>query len=76
MKSKDLRKVVFRKYKDGDGICKIFRDLNSALVLNTIKRWCKMIRDTAKLTEEQKKKQKNSLIGLVLTFKKNLVSIT
>jgi transposase len=49
MKSKDLRKVVFRKYEDGDGVCKIFRDLNSSLGLNTIKRWCKMIRDTGSI---------------------------
>jgi hypothetical protein len=45
MKSKDLQQVVFSKYEDGDGQTKIFRDLNGCLGLNTIKRWCKMIRD-------------------------------
>jgi len=49
MKSEDLRKVVFRKYEDGDGVCKIFRDLNGSLGLNTIRRWCKMIRDTGSI---------------------------
>ncbi|CAF2764913.1 unnamed protein product [Rotaria sp. Silwood2] len=49
MKSEDLRKVVFRKYEDGDGVCKIFRDLNGSLGLNTIKRWCKMVRDTGSI---------------------------
>jgi len=38
MKSEDLRKVVFRKYEDGDGVCKIFRDLNGSLGLNTFNR--------------------------------------
>jgi len=49
MKSKDLQKVIFRKYEDGDGPTKIFRDLNGSLSLDTIKRWCKMIRDTGSI---------------------------
>jgi transposase len=49
MKSKDLRKVVFWKYEDGDGPTKILRDLNGSLGLNTIKRWCKTIRDTGSI---------------------------
>ncbi|CAF2082310.1 unnamed protein product [Rotaria magnacalcarata] len=49
MKSEDLRKVAFRKYEDGDGVYKIFRDLNGSLGLNTIKRWCKMIRHTGSI---------------------------
>ncbi|CAF1539176.1 unnamed protein product, partial [Didymodactylos carnosus] len=44
--SQDLQKVVFSKYEKGDGPTKIFRDLNGGLSLATIKRWCKMIRDT------------------------------
>ena len=49
MKSEDLRKVVFRKYEVGGAVCKIFRDLNGSLGLNTIKRWCKMIHDTGSI---------------------------
>ncbi len=49
MKSKDLQKVVFRKYEDGDGPTKIFHDLNGSLGLNTIKRWCKIICDTGSI---------------------------
>jgi hypothetical protein len=49
MKSKDLQKVIFRKYEDGDGPTKIFHDLNGFLSLDTIKRWCKMIRDTGSI---------------------------
>ncbi len=49
MKSEDLQKVVFRKYEDGDGPAKIFRDLIGSLGLTTIKRWCKMIRDTGSI---------------------------
>ncbi|CAF3942807.1 unnamed protein product, partial [Rotaria magnacalcarata] len=49
MKSKDLQQVVFRKYEDGDGPTKIYSDLNSSLGLATIKRWCKMIRDTGSI---------------------------
>ena len=46
IKSEDLRKVVFHKYKDGEGVCKIFGDLNGSLGINTTKRWCKTICDT------------------------------
>lgn len=49
MKSKDLQNVVLRKHEDGDGPTKIFRDLNGSLGLNTIKRWCKMLRDTGSI---------------------------
>ncbi|CAF4548167.1 unnamed protein product, partial [Rotaria sp. Silwood2] len=49
MKSKDLQKVVFSKYENGDYPTKIFRDLNGALRLNTIKRWCKMIDETGSI---------------------------
>jgi len=49
MESKDLQKVVFCKYEDGDDPSKIFRDLNGSLRLTTIKRWCKMIRDTGSI---------------------------
>ncbi|CAF1656820.1 unnamed protein product [Rotaria magnacalcarata] len=46
MKSKDLQKLVLSKYENGDGQTKIFRDLNGAISLQTIERWCKSIRDT------------------------------
>ena len=49
MKSKDLQQVVFRKYDDGDSPTKVFRDLNGSLGLATIKRWCKMIRETGSI---------------------------
>ena len=49
MKSKDLQQVVFRKYEDGDSPTKIFRNLNGSLGLATIKRWCKMIRETGSI---------------------------
>jgi len=45
MKSKDLQKLVLSKYENGDGPTKIFRDLNGAMSLCTIERWCKMIRE-------------------------------
>jgi len=37
MKSKDLQKIVFSKYQNGDGPTKIHRDLSGGLSLNTIK---------------------------------------
>ncbi|CAF4679155.1 unnamed protein product [Rotaria socialis] len=46
MKSQDLQKLVLSKYENGDGPTKIFRDLNGAISLQTIERWCKSIRDT------------------------------
>ena len=52
MKSQDLQRVVFSKYQDGDRPTKIYRDLNRAIGLSTIERWCKSIResDSIKLT--------------------------
>ena len=49
MKSKDLQQVVFRKYEDGHSPTTIFRDVNGSLGLATIKRWCKMIRETGSI---------------------------
>ena len=46
MKSKDLQKLVLSKYHTGQGPAEIFQHLNGALILITIKRWCKMIRES------------------------------
>ena len=46
MKSKDTQKIVSSKYEKGEGPTKIFRDLNGAMGLRTLKRWCIMLRDT------------------------------
>ena len=46
MKSKDLQKIVFSKYQNGDGPTKIHRDLSGGLSFNTVKRWCKMIKES------------------------------
>ena len=46
MKSKDIQRLVLSKYEIGDGPTKIFRDLNGAISLPTIERWCKSIHDT------------------------------
>ena len=43
MKSLDVRNIVIFKHKNAKGPAKIFRDLNGALSLHTIKKWCKMI---------------------------------
>jgi predicted AAA+ superfamily ATPase len=43
MKSKDLQIVVLHKHESDDHPRKIFRDLNSALSLDTIQRWVKII---------------------------------
>ena len=49
MKSKDLQKPVLSKYEKGEGPSEIFRHLNGALCLRTVKRWCKMIRETGSI---------------------------
>ncbi len=49
MKSKDFQKLVLSKYEIDDGPTKIFRDLNGAISLPTIERWCKSIRDTGSI---------------------------
>lgn len=49
MKSKDLQKLVLSKYEKGEGPSEIFRHLNGALCLRTVKRWCKMIRETGSI---------------------------
>ena len=50
MKSKDLQNVVLSKYKDGQSCIKIQEDLYGSVGLSTVGRWCKMIRDTSKIT--------------------------
>ena len=49
MKSKDLQKLVLSKYEKGKGPSEIFRHLNGALCLRTVKRWRKMIRETGSI---------------------------
>ena len=49
IKSKDFQKLVLSKYENGDGPTKIFRDLNGAISLPAIERWCKSIRDTSSI---------------------------
>ena len=46
MKSKDLPKLALSKYEAGQTPKKIFEDLNGAVSYRTVKRWCKMIRET------------------------------
>ena len=50
MKSKDLQNIVLSKYKDGQSCIKIHEDLHGSVGLSTVERWCKMIRDTGKIT--------------------------
>ena len=49
MKSKDIQKIVSSKYEKGEGPTKIFGDLNGAVGLLTLKRWCIMLRDTGSI---------------------------
>ena len=49
MKSKDLQKLVLSKYENSKGPSEIFRHLNDALCLRTVKQWCKMIRETGSI---------------------------
>ena len=49
MKSKDIQKIVSSKYQKGEGPTKIFRDLNGAVGLRILKRWCIMLRDTSSI---------------------------
>ena len=46
MKSKDLQKLVLSKYEAGQTPKEIFQDLNGTVSYPTVKRHCKMIRDT------------------------------
>ena len=46
MKSKDLQNIVLSKYQNGDTAGKIYRGLDDAIGLRTIKRWCQMIRQS------------------------------
>ena len=50
MKSKHLENRVLSKYKDGQSSIKIHEDLHGSVGLSTVERWCKMIRDTGKIT--------------------------
>ena len=46
MKSKDFQHLVLSKYEAKQTPKKIFEDLNGAMSCRTVKRWCKMIRET------------------------------
>ena len=54
MKSKDLQKLVLSKYETGQTPKKIFEDLNGAVSYPTVKRWCKMIRETGAVIDLSK----------------------
>ena len=45
MKSKHIQKLVLSKYDNDNGTTKIFRHLNGAISLSTIKRRCRRIRE-------------------------------
>ena len=45
MKTKDLQKLVLSKYDNDDRTTEIFRDLNGAISLSTIERWCRRIHE-------------------------------
>jgi hypothetical protein len=47
MKRKDLEKIVFSKYRNGDGPAKIHGDQHNGRPLNTVKRCFKMISETS-----------------------------
>ena len=47
MKSKDLQKLVLSKYEAGQTLKKIFENLDGEVSYPTVKRWCKMIRETS-----------------------------
>ena len=46
MKAKDLQKLVLSKYEKGEPSTKIFEDLNGFVSCRTIRRWCKMVKET------------------------------
>ncbi|CAF3956530.1 unnamed protein product, partial [Rotaria sp. Silwood1] len=46
MKSKDIQKLVLSKYEKGQDSLEIFHHINGTVSLITIKRWCKMGRET------------------------------
>ena len=46
MKSEDLRKLVLSKHENGESLAQILEDLNGSVSYRTIRRWCKMVRET------------------------------
>ena len=46
MKGEDPQKLVLSKYEKGEPSTKIFEDLNGFVSSQTIRRWCKMVRET------------------------------
>ena len=46
MKGEDLQKLVLSKYEKGEPSTKIFEDLSGFVSSPTIRRWCKMARET------------------------------
>lgn len=50
MNSKDIDNLVLSKYTDGQSCMATHEDLHGSLGLSTIGSWCKMIRDTGRIT--------------------------
>ncbi|CAF3395688.1 unnamed protein product [Rotaria socialis] len=49
MKSKDLQLAARKKYENGDGPTKIYRDLAGVVSLRTIQLWVKMLNETGSI---------------------------
>ena len=46
MEGEDLQNLVLSKYEKGEPSTKIFEDMNGFVSSRTIRRWCKMVRET------------------------------
>ena len=46
IEGEDLQKLILSKYEKGEPSTKIFEDLNGYVSSRTIRRWCKMVRET------------------------------
>ena len=46
MKGENFQKLILSKYEKGEPSTKIFEDLNGFMSSRTIRRWCKVIRET------------------------------
>ena len=53
MKGAELQKLELTKYEKGEPSTKIFEDLNGFVSSRTIRRWCKIVRETGTINLSQ-----------------------
>ena len=74
MTGEDLQKLLLSKYEMGEPSTKIFEDFNGFVSSRTIRRWCKMVRETGTINVSHSLGRPRSIRtkGLIQKVKKRM----